>query len=73
MTTFDFEDRLGRFGSFSSPGRGFVAHLRFASTISFQVFQVFVHSLNLGRTTIEVGAALNGKRLVVNIADYMSL
>jgi hypothetical protein len=49
-------------------GRGFLG-LQFASLISIQVFQVFVRF----QTTIEKGVTLNGKRLIMNIANHMCL
>ena len=60
--------RLARSG-----GRGFPGRLQFSSVISFQAFQVFARFRELRRTTIEKSATLNGKRLVVNIADDMCL
>ena len=64
---------LGRFGSFDPAGRAFSRVCDLPHRSLFEFFGSLSVTSNLYRATIRVGTPLNSKRLVVNIADDMSL
>ena len=65
--------RLYRFGALDPAGEGFSGICYLPQRFPFKFFMRLSVSPNLHRTTIEEGTTFYGKRLVVNIANDMSL
>ena len=65
--------RLPRFGPLDPAGEAFSGVCDLPQRFPFKFFRRLSVSPNLHRATIEEGTTLNGKRLVVNIANDMCL